>query len=127
MAGMEVGGEADDFHFERDIDTYIPVEVTETRITGAHVPLSGFHMLSRTNRLLLSICNLAQHLVCSCSTPAAIHVCTAAFLPNVCSDSLGKLVAVIHRLTIMLHACRLAAEPACGRVPGPDHGHPPHP
>ncbi|KAK9917031.1 hypothetical protein WJX75_000146 [Coccomyxa subellipsoidea] len=33
--GMEAGGDAaGDFQFERDIDFYIPVEVTETRITG---------------------------------------------------------------------------------------------
>jgi hypothetical protein len=33
---MEAGGDAaGDFQFERDIDFYIPVEVTETRITGA--------------------------------------------------------------------------------------------
>lgn len=35
---MEAGGEnsaKQEFNFERDIDTYIPVEVTETRITGA--------------------------------------------------------------------------------------------
>lgn len=35
---MEDGAQdgAADFTFERDIDTYIPVEVTETRVTGKH-------------------------------------------------------------------------------------------
>ncbi len=35
-AGMEeANGHSDGaFHFERDIDSYIPVEVTETRLTG---------------------------------------------------------------------------------------------
>ena len=46
FAGMEeANGHANGaFNFERDIDSYIPVEVTETRLTGESQCLGAIHI-----------------------------------------------------------------------------------